>query len=122
MSSPPQKDHRGEGSYQDRLKNYQEEQRQAQVRQNAQRTMASGLEPGPSGKPKVNFIATPSRARAEDAARSAGHGHTPVRDTAHAPGQKPHFHVTDASGQRGDKNSPHVTYPQKNSSLPSPKL
>lgn len=51
----------------------------------------------------------------------SGHGHTPIHDTAHAPKQNPHFHVTDSKGERGNKNTPHVNYSQKNSSMPSPK-
>jgi hypothetical protein len=51
----------------------------------------------------------------------SGHGHTPVHDTAHAPGQSPHFHLTGPTGERGNKNTPHVNYPQKNSCMPSPK-
>lgn len=72
MSRKPELDRRGERSYQDRMKNYEEEQRRQQVASNAQRTRESGLKPGPSGMPVQNFIQAPSRSRAEDIARSQG--------------------------------------------------
>ncbi len=72
MSRTPTRDGRGEKSYQDRMKNYQEEQRKLQVASNAQRTKEAGLKPGPSGMPMQHHIYTPSRARAEEIAKSQG--------------------------------------------------
>jgi hypothetical protein len=53
---------------------------------------------GPSGKPILHFKRLPNRKSAEDAARSAGKGNTPVHHTAHEPGQRPHFHPADRYG------------------------
>lgn len=122
MSDKPVRDHRGDRSYEDRLKNWQDAQRKATIASNRERTQADGLKPGPSGRPVQTFIQANSRADGREIAKSIGHGRTPVHDTAHAPNQDPHWHVTNASGQRADKNSPHVTYTQRNASLPSPKL
>ena len=70
----PTRDGRGEKSYEDRMKNYQLEQRKLQVESNAQRTREAGLKPGPSGMPMQHHIYAPSKARAEDIARSQGKG------------------------------------------------
>ncbi|CAG7831549.1 unnamed protein product [Allacma fusca] len=60
--------------------------------------ITGGRKIGGSGKPHLHFILLPSRKAAENAARNAGKGNTPVHHTAHKPGQHPHFHPADRSG------------------------
>ena len=68
-----------------------------------------GNELGPSGKPKIHEVDSPTRKGAKDAARSAGKG-TPVEHTNPTRGN-PHFHPTGADGEK-IPSSPHYTYPQ----------
>ncbi|CAF1612562.1 unnamed protein product, partial [Didymodactylos carnosus] len=65
---------------------------------------------GPSGKPMLHFKLLPNRSKAEDAARSAGKGNTPVHHTAHGSGQRPHFHPADRYGNI-IKDGAHYEYP-----------
>ncbi len=64
---------------------------------------------GPSGKPMLHFKRFPNRKSAEDAARSAGKGNTPVHHTAHEPGQRSHFHPADRYGNT-IKDGSHYEY------------
>jgi RHS repeat-associated protein len=68
-----------------------------------------GNELGPSGKPKIHEVDSPTRKGAKDAARSAGKG-TPVEHPNPTRGN-PHFHPTGADGEK-IPSSPHFTYPQ----------
>src|SRR5699024_9202530 len=71
---PPALNHKGVGSYKARKQNYDKKQRQAEVRRNRARTESDGQRAGGSGKPMRNFVKAPSKARARDMARTAGHG------------------------------------------------
>jgi hypothetical protein len=66
---------------------------------------------GPSGKPVLHFKLLPNRKSAEDAARSAGKGNTPVHHAAHGPGERSHFHPADRHGNI-IKDGSHYEYPR----------
>jgi hypothetical protein len=66
---------------------------------------------GPSGKPVLHFKLFPNRKSAEEAARSAGKGNTPVHHAAHGPGERPHFHPADRYGNI-IKDGSHYEYPR----------
>ncbi|OXA58773.1 hypothetical protein Fcan01_06382 [Folsomia candida] len=71
-----------------------------------------GRKIGGSGKPVQHFKNLPNRKAAENAARNAGKGNTPVRHTPHQPGQTPHFHPADRNGNI-IKDGSHYGYPNK---------
>jgi RHS repeat-associated protein len=66
----------------------------------------------------------PTRKKALDAARRAGHA-APVPNMPHKPGELPHYHPTDRNGKRYPRNSPkdgHYTYPKPRITTTTPKL
>ncbi len=80
---------------------------------NREASLAKGVpesQIGPSGKPKVHNVDHSSRKAAKDAARADGKS-KPIQHPSDE-GQKPHFHATDAKGEKIGKQSPHHTYPQ----------
>jgi RHS repeat-associated protein len=64
---------------------------------------------GPSGKPKIHTADMPNRKAAEDAAKSAGSG-KPMKHP-NDKGQPPHFHPTDANGNKIP--GPHFNFPPR---------
>jgi RHS repeat-associated protein len=78
------------------------------VTSSGQRTDEYGNKLGPSGKPQVNEVDHATRKAAKDAARAEGRGE-PVRHTG-TRGGKPHFHPTDAEGEK-IPSSTHHNYP-----------
>ena len=71
---------------------------------------------GGSGDARLHFNHSPSRAKAEDRARSHSGGRTSVHHTAHKLGQYPHFHPTN-SNEDILKDGSHYQYGQKKSDV-----
>jgi len=66
---------------------------------------------GPSGKPKIHTVDHASKKRAKDAARQDGKN-LPIIHPSDV-NQPPHYHATDARGNKIGRQSPHHNFPRK---------
>ena len=67
---------------------------------------------GPSGSPARHFIELGSKKEAQEAARrSSSRNRAPVHHSPHQDGHDPHYHPTDAQGNKKESGA-HYSYPK----------